>query len=272
MKFSIITINYNNKTGLEKTLRSVRNQSVQNFEYIVIDGASTDGSVALLEENDDIIDVCVSEPDRGIYNAMNKGVERATGEYCLFLNSGDLFHDAEVMRRMGEVDSDADILFGKVENFFPDGRKEIYSPRSEMTLMWIIRTGIHHAGSFIKTELMRIHPYDESLKICADRKFFVEALVIDNCSFQTLDFIVSDFEMGGISNTQTGLTKKEYWQIMNELFPPRLVEDYMRSDERIQEMTSMLVKCRYKVISLICKLDIFIIKIFRLILGSKLDR
>lgn len=119
---------------------------------------------------------------------------------------------------------------------------------------------------------MRNFPYDESLKICADRKFFVQALILNNCTFQNLDFIVADFEMGGVSNSNKERTKYEYWQIMEELFPPRLVADYRTSDERIQNMTSLLVKCRYKIISVVCKLDIFIIKFFRLILGSKIYR
>lgn len=270
MKISIITINYNNKAGLEKTIDSVRSQTDKNFEYIVIDGGSDDGSVEVIHKNEDIVDIWVSEHDKGIYNAMNKGVNRASGEYCLFLNSGDFLHAPDVMEKVLVENLESDLIFGRVENFFPDGKKKLYVPRNEMTLMWVIRTGIHHAGSFIRTSLMKKYPYDESLKICSDRKFFVQALILDNCTFQNLDFIVSDFEMGGVSNTDNSLTISEYWQVMEDLFPPRLVKDYRKSNEVIMDMSSHLVLCRYKIVSFVCRLNIFIIKFFRLILGSKI--
>ena len=88
-KLSIITINYNNQSGLQRTVESIVNQTWKEFEYIVIDGGSTDGSAAYLESQNKIFDYWVSEKDLGIYNAMNKGIKAATGHYLLFLNSGD---------------------------------------------------------------------------------------------------------------------------------------------------------------------------------------
>lgn len=269
MKYSVVTINYNNREGLARTLESVRRQSDRNFQYIVIDGGSSDGSAELIARNEDIIDFWVSEPDGGIYNAMNKGVAKATGNHTLFLNSGDCFHSDSVMEKMNALSNDADILFGRVLNIFPGGKTKLYVPASEMSLMWILRTGIHHAGSFIRTSLMRKYPYDESLKICADRKFFIQALVIDNCSFFNLDFTVCDFEMDGVSNSDPKKVIDEYWLVMSQLFPPRLVDDYRKSDERIQQMTARLVKCRHRIVSLVCAIDIFIINFFKLILGRK---
>lgn len=96
MKLSIITINYNNREGLRKTIESVVAQTTREFEYIVIDGGSTDGSVDVIKEFSDYIDYWVSEPDKGIYNAMNKGVKVAHGDYCQFLNSGDWLYDSNV--------------------------------------------------------------------------------------------------------------------------------------------------------------------------------
>ena len=100
MKYSIITINYNNRDGLENTIKSVINQTCQDFEYIVIDGGSTDGSVDVINKYADKIDYWISEPDKGIYNAMNKGILRAHGEYLNFMNSGDYFYDNEVLEKM----------------------------------------------------------------------------------------------------------------------------------------------------------------------------
>lgn len=269
MKYTVITINFNNRDGLKRTLDSVRNQSGKQFEYIVIDGGSTDGSLDVIKENNDIIDKWVSEPDRGIYNAMNKGVERASGEFCLFLNSGDCFHSMDVMERMESLDLNSEIFFGQVLNIYPNGKKELYRPSGDMTLMRIIQTGIHHAGSFISTELMRRYPYDESLKICSDRKFFVQALIIDNCEFSILDFPVCDFELGGISYVRTDLASNESWQIMEELLPPRLVADYRKTNFQIQQMTSQLVKYRFKIISFVCMVNKLIIKLSDICFGKK---
>lgn len=272
MKVSVITINYNNRDGLKRTLESVRLQSNHDFEYIVIDGGSTDGSRELIEEYEDIITISVSEPDGGIYNAMNKGVAKATGDYCLFLNSGDILHDDKVFSRIAGEKGDADIIFGQVINVQPDGQRRLYVPSDEMTLLLIIQTGIHHAGSFISTELMRKHPYDESLRICSDRKFFIESLVIDNCSYRNLDFPVCDFELGGISFTNPEESKKECRKIMDELFPPRLVADYDKTNVRIQQTTSRLVKSRHKIISMVCSLDDFILKTAKIFLGKHGER
>lgn len=270
MDLCIITINYNNAPGLKKTLESIRKQKDRRFQYIVVDGGSTDGSVDLLKEYEDVIDKWVSESDRGIYNAMNKGVGMASGEYSLFLNSGDFLHDENVTARINEIESGEDILFGRVLNFWPDGKTKIYIPRDEMTLLWIIRTGIHHAGSLIRTELMRKYPYDERYKICSDRKFFVQTLVNDNLPFRNLDFIITDFEMGGISTAQKRLLVKEFNDILDEMYPPRLVADYRKTEERIQDMSALLVNCRHKIVGLICGLDVLLIKFFKLILGNKL--
>ena len=113
VKITIITINFNNCEGLGKTIDSVVSQSCHDYEYIVIDGGSTDGSVNVIKDNADNIDYWVSEKDDGIYNAMNKGIDHATGEYCLFLNSGDTLHDCEVIASVVPV-LEADIVVGAI--------------------------------------------------------------------------------------------------------------------------------------------------------------
>ena len=114
-KISVITINYNNKEGLEKTIESVVNQSLQDFEYIVIDGNSTDGSQEILEKYTAKISHAVSEPDTGIYNAMNKGIKAATGEYILFLNSGDEFYATQSLEKAAEHLTGEDIIYGNLD-------------------------------------------------------------------------------------------------------------------------------------------------------------
>ena len=110
MKLSIITINFNDREGLDKTIQSVINQAYKEFEYIVIDGASTDGSVDVIKKYADKLTHWVSEPDSGIYNAMNKGTQMASGEYCLYLNSGDFLAEDDVLERLFENDFNEDIV------------------------------------------------------------------------------------------------------------------------------------------------------------------
>ena len=97
MKFTVITINYNNADGLRQTILSVVGQTCDDYEYVIIDGGSTDGSVEVIKEREDKISYWVSEKDGGIYNAMNKGVKAARGEYLIFMNSGDIFYDNKVL-------------------------------------------------------------------------------------------------------------------------------------------------------------------------------
>ena len=109
---SIITINYNNASGLEKTIRSVVEQTYNEYEYIIIDGASLDKSKEVIQEYQRYIDFWCSEKDSGIYNAMNKGIQKASGEYLLFLNSGDVLHNSAVLAAIHGFLSVQDILYG----------------------------------------------------------------------------------------------------------------------------------------------------------------
>ena len=119
MKISIITVNYNDKDGLEKTIKSVLNQENTVFEYLVIDGNSADGSKDVIEKYKDKIDYWVSEPDSGIYNAMNKGILAATGDYLLFLNSGDWLYENDSIANVDKLILESkDIYFGNAICFF----------------------------------------------------------------------------------------------------------------------------------------------------------
>lgn len=110
MKFSIITINYNNAEGLRKTMASLFNQTYADYEFIVIDGGSNDGSVNFIQEREDRISFWCSEPDKGIYNAMNKGVFHARGEYLIFMNSGDIFHNQDALSKVAALQLTSDIV------------------------------------------------------------------------------------------------------------------------------------------------------------------
>ena len=112
MRLSVITINMNNRKGLERTIKSVVCQIFADFEYIVIDGASVDGSADVIREYADKIHYWISEPDTGIYNAMNKGILQAKGDYCLFLNSGDALYTTTVLEEVFNQNFSEDIIIG----------------------------------------------------------------------------------------------------------------------------------------------------------------
>ena len=111
MKLSIITVNLNNKTGLEKTVKSVCSQTFEEFEFIIIDGGSTDGSLDIIKRYEDNISCWVSEQDKGVYNAMNKGIKMAKGEYLQFLNSGDSLINSDVLNKVFKENKTEDIIF-----------------------------------------------------------------------------------------------------------------------------------------------------------------
>jgi len=128
MKYSIITVNFNNKEGLRQTIESVIHQTYRDFEFIVIDGGSTDGSVDVLKEYDSQIDYWVSEPDGGIYQGMNKGIKKASGEYLNFMNSGDCFYSSDVLEIVTSYQSGADFIVGKDYHYNNEThRSRIYS-------------------------------------------------------------------------------------------------------------------------------------------------
>ena len=230
-KISIITINYNNCEGLRRTLESVAAQTCKDFEYIVIDGGSTDGSVELIKQYESIISYWVSEPDRGIYHAMNKGVAKATGEYCNFLNSGDSYHDGSVINKFVNCKQNADILTGAIQYVFNSKNEkilgEIKRPYEYLYTDHLLSYSIPHPASLIKTELLRENPYDESLKIVSDWKFWLQELIINERTYEPVDFIAVDFDCSGISQHQENLVAKERIMVLESLFPRKLIQDYL---------------------------------------------
>ena len=226
MKLSIITINRNNKKGLAKTLKSVTGQSVGDFEYIVVDGASTDGSADLLHGSEYRISRFISEKDSGIYSAMNKGVRMASGEYLLFLNSGDILHDTSVVENiLPKLESGEDIITGKM---LFSGENRFLQAGNPLTFTYFYNTSLPHDATFIKRQQLLDTPYDESLRIVADWKFFVQAIIIHGCSYKIIDNLISEFDTHGISRTNLDLLRQERESVLKELFPERLLNDFDR--------------------------------------------
>lgn len=199
-KFSIITINCNNLEGLKRTLESVVNQTWQEFEYVVIDGGSIDGSVAYIESQRDKIDYWVSEPDKGIYNAMNKGITKATGEYLLFLNSGDHFFDNEVLDENHKFLRLHDIVYFNLQ-VIDENEKFVKSYPDKLSFSYFLKDTLPHPATFIKKVMFdKVGTYDESLTIVSDWKFFMESICKFNCSYKRIDETLSVFYLDGLSS------------------------------------------------------------------------
>jgi len=227
MKYSIITVNFNNKEGLRKTIESVICQSFRDFEYIVIDGGSTDGSADVLRAYDDKITYWVSEPDKGIYNAMNKGIALAHGDYLNFMNSGDCFYDKMVLEHLATKSLSADIIVGRDYHFDEATQKGFATILPDrLSMLTFIHHTLPHQSTFFKRELFDNTLYDESLKLVADVKFYIQKICLEQCRVQLIEDIVCRREPDGISNVYNELRLKEHQQIISEILPPGAIHDY----------------------------------------------
>ena len=238
LKLSIVTINLNNKTGLAKTISSVISQTFSFIEFIIIDGASTDGSVELIHQNQDRISFWISEPDNGIYHAMNKGIRVAKGEYVLFLNSGDFLVNNEVLYNVFKGSCTEDLLYGK-SNISREGKIIYTTPHPDiLTLEFFYTQTISHQAAFIRRSLFeRYGYYREDLKIYADHDFWIRTIILNNCTTKKLDIIVADYNLDGISGDPSNgeLAKSEIKDVLSKNIPPRILADYEnRKTERIQ--------------------------------------
>ncbi len=237
MKLSIVTINRNNADGLRKTLASVASQTCKEFEHVVIDGASTDGSADIVKEYADKASYpvkWVSEPDKGIYNAMNKGIRMASGEYCEFLNSGDMLADEYVVERMFSAldrNNYPDIMYGNMRKIMTDGTHitDRCSGTDNVTLNMFYRGCLNHSPAYIKRSLFdKFGLYDESLKICSDWKFYMQSIVLGDATVKYVPMMVTIFDMGGISETRKDILNEERNRLLKEMIPAGILKDYNR--------------------------------------------
>jgi len=231
MKLSIITVNYNNIDGLNNTIKSVNTQTFKDYEWLIIDGGSTDGSKELIEQFAKSLPIdshfyYVSENDLGIYNAMNKGIRKASGEFCQFLNSGDTFIDENVLAKVFSLEELADVNYGQ-QWCVKDGQiieKREYP--SKMDLSFIMRSPLGHQASFFRTAIIKQHLYKEQYKISADRAFFME-LYVSGFEFKYLNFPIVFFDTDGIGSSPKTYEerKRQFYNIKREFFSDQVVND-----------------------------------------------
>ena len=227
MKYSIITVNYNNREGLRRTIESVICQTFRDFEFIVIDGGSTDGSADVLKDYDKYITYWVSEPDKGIYNAMNKGISKATGIYLNFMNSGDCFFDNDVLQKVDAYNDTADFIVGRDYHFdekSQQGHASIQPPR--LTMMHFFVSTLDHQSSFIKRSLFLGSPYREDYRLVSDWIFFTEQIVKEGKQVRFIPDIVCRREEGGLSEQQRERNRKEINTYLHEFLPSGVYADY----------------------------------------------
>ena len=198
MKVSIITIAYNNLKGLKDTYESIRRQTFGDYEWLVVDGGSTDGTKQFLEEHDSELAYWCSEPDKGVYNAQNKGTQHAKGEYCIYMNSGDTFYAADVLEKVFEKDIDADIIYGNWMLVFENGKTRLGTAPEVADIAYFFDDNMCHQSMLIKRNAVLERPYDESFRIYADWEEWL-SFVMARKTFQKIDMTICNFMVGGIS-------------------------------------------------------------------------
>lgn len=238
LRLSIITINFNNCDGLLKTMQSVLTQTFSNLEYIIIDGGSTDGSRELIEKHSKEIDFWISEKDNGIYHAMNKGIKNSTGDYLLFLNSGDFLISSDIIQKALSEFNNEDIIYG---NLLIDGAPDKYP--DTLSFHYFYRHGtLPHQAAFIKKELFeKFGYYDEQNKICSDTIFFIKVLCKYNVVYKHIPIAISQINMHGISSQPKSwpIIEKEIHQSIEKEFP-LFVEDY----KKLNALTGVIKRSR----------------------------
>lgn len=197
-KLSIITVNLNNKQGLIETIDSVINQSIKDFEWIIIDGGSTDGSLEIIKNNQQYLNYWISEPDKGVYNAFNKGILQANGEYLYFLNSGDTLFNKETLKIIIENLKGNPIYISncKINNFITN----YYECSHQEIISKLLKNGIvHQSIIYHKNIFLKYGLYREDLKILSDRFLNIQSLIIGNESYGFIPDIIVNFKKGGLS-------------------------------------------------------------------------
>lgn len=222
-KISVITINYNEKEGFEKTIESVLNQTYQDFEFIIIDGGSTDGSRNVIDKYKDRISYWVSEPDKGVYSAMNKGIRGATGEFVIFMNGGDIFANSEVLEKVeSNLINEFDIYYGDNYNSRHEKHKRILEYPEKLDFAFFYSKTISHQSTFIRRKLFDDHfYYNEDYKIASDWEFFIYTICYKNVPYKHLENIISIFDCNGISYNPkfVGIIQEERNKTLQKYFP-----------------------------------------------------
>lgn len=239
MKFTIVTVNYNNKIGLEKTIKSVLSQTYKDIEYIIVDGGSTDGSREIIENYKENITWWCSESDSGVYNAMNKGIMHANGDYINFMNSGDCFYDDDVLSKIASFNPNADVLYGNWVRWYNSEKKTFSQAPLKISVSFFFRgDNICHQAMFVRSTVHRVEKYNERFRILADWDLW-QRLAMHNRSFQLLPIIVCNFDANsGLSEKCQDILKAERKMIRSQ-YPPNLLSILQENRNMYNELKDM---------------------------------
>jgi glycosyltransferase involved in cell wall biosynthesis len=221
---SIITVNYNDVTGLQRTVKSVQEQNLTNYEHIIIDGASTDGSKELIERQQSRFSYWVSEPDQGIYHAMNKGITKMVGDYVLFLNSGDHFKNKSSLSALvSSIDpiSPQQFIYGNIEVVGKNTWVKKYPSR--LSPEYFVKDTLPHPATLIHNTCFINKLYSTDYKIVSDWKFFMEGIINQNYTYSYVDELISVFYFDGLSSLQPEAVAEERRNIISKYFPNQLI-------------------------------------------------
>lgn len=246
-KISIITVCYNSCTNIEKTIKSVLSQSYDNIEYIIIDGKSTDGTIEIIQKYSNNIDTFISEPDNGIYDAMNKGIKHSTGEWLMFMNAGDTYISNDSLKGfISNLTEGIRILRGNIIRVYPNFKTESTGiTKQEPRIMDMFNGTFHHQASLIQKRLFdEFGYYSTQYRLMSDWKFFFDCVVLHNQKTKYVDFPVANFAMDGASTINTIKYRKEQLDYLTQIYGSDLVE--------IMNEVSIIRK--NKVLSLYCNL------------------
>jgi glycosyltransferase involved in cell wall biosynthesis len=240
-KLSVITVNFNNSAGLRNTVESVIAQSFNDLEFLIIDGGSTDGSIEVIKQFEDKITYWVSEADRGIYHAMNKGIIKAKGEYLLFLNSGDFLVSKDIITDIFSINCESDLIMGNLVT------KDNYEIKLDFSINFanIWKYGAHHQAMFIKRKLFeQIGFYNENGDITADWQFLMLVLFKFKKKFTYLDKIISVYDMHGISanpvnRNRIAAEKKKFMKVNFRNHPQFLLQSIIFIRKNYQRICSI---------------------------------
>ena len=212
---SIITIVLNDKDNIERTIQSVLNQNIE-IEYIIIDGGSTDGTLEVIEKHRDKIDILVSEKDDGIYNAMNKAIDLATGEWICFMNSGDGFYNSNVLKNiLPNIENSVDVVYGDWEVRY-ENKKRVLKADKNIENIW---KGMifSHQSCFVKKDILKQYKFNETNRITADYELFYN-LYKANKKFRYIPMIVASVSAGGLSDIKRVESIVSRWKIIDKSF------------------------------------------------------
>lgn len=218
-KLSVITIVYNNAKDIERTMLSVLNQSHKNIEYIVIDGASTDGTLNIIKKYENRLAKLISEKDKGIYDAMNKGLALATGDYVLFMNSGDEIYELDTVEKVFATTPNADIYYGETEmydeNWNSLGQRRHSAPKHFNWQSFKYGMNISHQAIYIKRSLTE--PYDLQYKYSADIDWIIK-IAKKASNIVNTQLYVAKYLVGGMSKQKHRESLKERFKIFSHYY------------------------------------------------------